>query len=131
LSFYSISGLAEIPTCSGSTQTRTDYAFGLFIANGTNESATANTFFNTHAEILRRPIKEALSNWESCAVASGTTGAPCAHNGQCHSFVCRSGSCQPASCAPTCYRGAPCGSNADCGSGVCNDGLCARRPRPR
>lgn len=120
LSFYSISGLAEIPTCDGPTQSSTDYAFGLFISNGTDEAATSSTFFSYHAEILRRPIREALASWESCSVRPGTTGAPCAHNGECHSFRCGSGVCQPASCAPTCNRGAPCGSDADCGSGVCN-----------
>jgi hypothetical protein len=126
LSFYSISGLAEIPTCNGSVQGSTDYAFGLFISGGTNEFDTANTFFSTHAEVLRRPIREALATWESCSAPAGTTGAPCVHNGECHSFVCRNRVCQPASCAPTCNRGAPCGSDADCGSDVCSaSGRCS------
>jgi hypothetical protein len=125
-SFYSISGLAEIPTCSGSTRTKTHYAFGLFIANGTDEFATANTFFNTHPEVLRRPIREALATWEDCSVPPGTNGAPCTQNGECHSFVCQGGLCRPPQCAPTCNRGAPCGSNDDCGSDVCSaSGTCA------
>ena len=125
-SFYSISGLAEIPICNGSTRSSTNYAFGLFIANGTNEFDTRNTFFNTHAEVLRRPIREALATWANCSAPSGTNGAPCVQNGQCHSFVCQGGVCRPPQCAPSCNRGAACGADDDCGSDVCSaSGTCA------
>lgn len=125
-SFYSISGLAEIPTCNGTTRSSTNYDFGLFIANGTDEFDTANTFFNTHAEVLRRPIREALANWQSCSVPPGMNGSPCTQNGQCRSFVCQGGICRPPQCAPSCNRGSPCGANDDCGSDVCSaSGTCA------
>ena len=124
LSSYSISGLAEIPRCSGQSQTTGHYAWGLFISNGTSDIDTANTFFANQAEPLRRPIREALATLASCT-ATGETGAPCGNNGDCDSFVCSGGVCQPASCAPTCNQGAPCGSDADCGSDVCGEsGTC-------
>ena len=123
---YSISGLAEIPTCNGSTRSSTNYAFGLFISNGTDEFDTRNTFFSTHAEVLRRPIREALATWANCSAPSGTNGARCVHNGECDSFVCQGGLCRPPQCAPSCNRGAPCGANNDCGSDVCSaSGTCA------
>jgi hypothetical protein len=125
-SFYSISGLAEIPTCNGSTQSSTNYDFGLFIANGTDENDTRNTFFNVHPEVLRRPIRESLATWANCAGPTGENGSPCAHNGECDSFVCQVGICRPPQCAPICNRGAPCGADDDCGSDVCSDsGTCA------
>jgi hypothetical protein len=39
--------------------------------------------------IVDRMIREALATWESCSVPPGTTGATCAHNGQCHSVRLR------------------------------------------
>src|SRR5690606_20539663 len=127
-SIYTISGLAEIPTCSGTTQSSTEYVWGLFIANGEFENINNNqiAWSANQAEPLRTPIRQALSTWHECAAGLvGGTGAPCAHNGECDSFVCGSGVCQPASCAPTCNQGAPCGSDADCGSGVCGaEGTC-------
>ena len=39
----------------------------MFISAGSDENTTANTFFANQAEPLRRPIREALANWSSCA----------------------------------------------------------------
>jgi beta-lactamase class A len=67
LTDLSISGIAAIPTCSGTSQTATDYLWGLFIFNGTNNANTNNTFFATEAEPLRGPIRQALSTWATCS----------------------------------------------------------------
>lgn len=126
-SIITISGLAEIPTCDGENTGTADWVWGLYLGGASYEESHTNTsvFFANDAEPLRTPIRAALTNWAQCTEGSvGGTGSPCAHNGECDSYVCDSGICQPAMCAPTCNQGAPCGSNADCSSGVCSDGLC-------
>jgi hypothetical protein len=65
-SHYSISGLAEIPTCSGPTRTITPYLWGLFIDGASNDYAASTTFLTANAEPLRRPVNEALADWRSC-----------------------------------------------------------------
>jgi hypothetical protein len=123
LTVFAISGLAEIPTCNGEELGHAQYDWGLFIKDGTDQGAVANTFFANQAEPLRVPIRDALDGWSTCADGmTGGTGAPCSNNGDCDSFICAGGTCQPASCAPTCNQGAPCGSDQDCGSGVCGPG---------
>ena len=127
-SIITISGLAEIPTCDGETTGSAGWVWGLYLGGASYEESGPNTsvFLANDAEPLRTPIRSALANFQQCSAGSiGGTGSPCAHNGECDSYVCSGGICQPAMCAPTCNQGAPCGSNADCSSGVCAEGLCA------
>ena len=66
LDYLSITGIAAIPHCSGSSIAEQDYVWGVFTHAGSN--GTANTaFFNAQAEPFREPIKSALSTWASCA----------------------------------------------------------------
>lgn len=66
LSYYAISGLAEIPTCSAGAQTTTSYAWGLFINGGPNETTTRTTFFANQAEPLRSVLRQGLVAWANC-----------------------------------------------------------------
>lgn len=65
--YYSISGIAVIPTCSGSSPSTSTYEWGLFIDGATNATNVSNAFFSTDAEPLREPIRAALSTWAACA----------------------------------------------------------------
>jgi hypothetical protein len=64
---YAISGIAVIPTCSGPYRSSTQYVWGLYIYNGSNQTNTSNTFFANDAEPLREPIEAALAGWRSCS----------------------------------------------------------------
>jgi hypothetical protein len=65
--YYSISGLAVLPTCNGSTPSTSTYEWGLFIYGGTDANNASNAFFATEVEPLRQPIRSALSSWTKCA----------------------------------------------------------------
>ena len=65
LTFLSIAGLAEVPTCEGPTQSREQYVWGIFIHGAPVPNANA-TFRVAQAEPLREPIDAALAEWANC-----------------------------------------------------------------
>ncbi|MBI3075805.1 MAG: serine hydrolase [Deltaproteobacteria bacterium] len=62
----SIAGWAQIPFCTGSVVAPRQYVFGIFIDRATNAAAADATWNNAKVELLREPIRSALSNWASC-----------------------------------------------------------------
>lgn len=151
----SITGIAVVPSCAGSSQSTTSYVWGVFVNGDTTNS---NTFGNAQSEPLREPIRAALSGWAACSCAptcnlgqgcgsgsdcisgvctSGQCGAPtcsgsctngtaCNNSGDCASRNCVNSTCVMANCgASKCNQGAPCGAPSDCGSDICTNGLCA------
>lgn len=67
LTYLSVAGSVEIPACSGATQVRRDYVWGIFIHGASNETNANNTFGAAKAEPLREPIRSALATWAACA----------------------------------------------------------------
>jgi Beta-lactamase enzyme family len=66
LDHYSITGIAVVPSCSGSSQSNLQYVWGVFTHAGSGGSA-APAFFGAEAEPLREPIRDALASWASCS----------------------------------------------------------------
>jgi hypothetical protein len=71
--YYSITGWAEIPFCSGGTTTLQDYVFGIYLHGGTDNSyttdkatLTVNNFLAAKGELLREQITAGL---KSCGLA--------------------------------------------------------------
>jgi hypothetical protein len=67
--YYSITGLVEIPFCSGGTPTLQDYVFGVFLHGGTDNSystgkttVTAQNFLAAKSELLREQIVAGLAS---------------------------------------------------------------------
>ena len=56
---YSITGLAQLPACSGSTIVLQDHVWGAFLEGAQNSPGTA--FTSARVEPLRAPIRERLS----------------------------------------------------------------------
>jgi hypothetical protein len=71
--YYSISGLVEIPFCSGGAPTLQDYVFGMFLHGPTDSSyftgkstVASQNFLATKSELLREQIVAGLA---SCGLA--------------------------------------------------------------
>jgi hypothetical protein len=65
--YYAMSGIAIVPTCSGSSPTASSYVWGLFVDAATNATNAQSAFLDNDAEPLREPIRSALSTWKACA----------------------------------------------------------------
>lgn len=66
LTYLSVAGSAEVPYCNGTTQTRGNYVWGIFIHGASNSTNANNTFNSAKAEPLREPIRAALATWAAC-----------------------------------------------------------------
>ena len=70
---WSLTGLATIPACSGTTITAQTFFWGVFVSNNNSAlAANARDDFRRPIEIepLRVPIDQALAGWATCCPAS-------------------------------------------------------------
>ncbi|HTD50525.1 MAG TPA: serine hydrolase, partial [Acidimicrobiia bacterium] len=66
-------GVAEIPSCVGTTMKHTNYLWGYFISDavgpqpaGSNPTAADIAFNNASGELLAAPIAQGLKTWKQC-----------------------------------------------------------------
>lgn len=65
--YRALSGVAELPECSGGWWSMTNYVFGIFIHGATNNDNAWKAFDAAKAEPLRQPIRDRLAKWAPCA----------------------------------------------------------------
>lgn len=72
--WWVFAGVAQIPSCVGTTVKHTNYVWGYFVddavgtqASSPDQSASGMAFFNASGQLLAAPIAQALSTWKQCA----------------------------------------------------------------